>query len=185
MDEALGDDVRAVPPEPRVFNRNMILGAAAGVTLITAVLAMLLIGRKSEMEKGIDAFRDERYAIAEQHFRTALGSNGNNVTARLYLARMLRSQGRNQEVAELLKGAVGTAPRDPAVRRELGHLFLDLDQPALAIEHFRLAVEEQPDEDLNWVGLIEALYRAQDPSADEWLERAPPTVQAMIRTGRR
>jgi tetratricopeptide (TPR) repeat protein len=203
VSEALGDDVHPVPAEkpakrwrfdvqalqalvarvPR--SRPWVLGMAAGATVLVLLLAMLLFNRGSDMEAGVEAFRQQRFGVAEQRFRAELSRNEDNVTARLYLARILRQQGRTQEVAELLKGAARTAPRDPAVRRELGHLFLDLQEPALAVEQFKIAVEHAPEEQLNWVGLIEALYRAGDPATEQWVTRAPPAVQAMVRGGNR
>jgi tetratricopeptide (TPR) repeat protein len=166
-------------------SRPWVLGAAAGATLLVVILAFLLVGRGADMEAGIEAFRQQRHGVAEQRFRAVLSDDAENVTARLYLARILRAQGRTQEVAELLQGAARTSPRDPAVRRELGHLFLDLKQPSQAVEQFKIAVEHAPEEQLNWVGLIEALYRAGDPTAEQWVTRAPPAVQAMVRSGRR
>ena len=187
VDEALGDEVHAVPISvrvPHVLRRPIVLAAVAGATLVIAILAVLIFGRGSDMEEGIEAFSEERYGVAEERFRAALGRDRENVTARLYLARILRTQGRNQEVAELLQGAAQLAPRDPAVRRELGRFFVDLKQPAMAVEQFKIAVENEPDEPLNWVGLIDAMNRAGDPQAAAWLQRAPPEAQALLRTGR-
>jgi Tfp pilus assembly protein PilF len=161
-----------------------VVGAIAGTILLLAVLAVLVWGRSSAMDEGIAAFREERYGIAEERFRAVLGGDQDNVTARLYLSRILRQQGRNDEVAELLQGAARIAPRDAAVRRELGRFFIDLKQPAMAADQFKIAVEQEPDETLNWVGLIDALNRAGDPEAAAWLQRAPAEAQAILRTGR-
>jgi cytochrome c-type biogenesis protein CcmH/NrfG len=70
------------------------------------------------------------------------------------------------------------------VRRELGHLLLSLNRAPAAAEQYRMAVELDPEEPLNWVGLVQALQHAGDASAEEWLRRAPAAAQAMIRTGR-
>jgi tetratricopeptide (TPR) repeat protein len=198
--EALGDDVHPVPRAERPARQRLdiqallarlprsrpwVIGAATAATLLVVLLAVLVFGGGSDMEAGVEAFRQQRWGVAEQRFRAELSRNNDNVTARLYLARMLRQQGRTQEAADLLKAAARTDPRDPAVRRELGHLFLDLKQPALAVEQFKIAVEQGPEEQLNWVGLIEALYRAGDPTTEQWVTRAPPAVQAMVRSGRR
>jgi len=198
--EALGDDVHPVPraerPARRRFDvpavlsrlprgRAWVLGAAAGAAVLVVLLAVVLFRGESDMEGGVEAFRQQRYGVAEQRFRAVLSRDDENVTARLYLARILRSQNRTQEVADLLQGAARISPRDPAVRRELGHLFLDLKRPAMAVEQFKIAVEQAPEEQLNWVGLIEALYRAGDPTTEQWVTRAPPAVQAMVRSGRR
>jgi tetratricopeptide (TPR) repeat protein len=168
----------------RPGRRALVLAGTAVALLVLATAAVLVLGGSSEMERGVAAFRDGRDGVAEQHFRTALQRDEENVTARLYLARILRKQGRNQEAADQLRSAVRLAPRDAAVRRELGHLLVSLNRAPAAVEQYRTAVELEPDEPLNWVGLVQALERAGDPSAEEWLRRAPSAAQAMIRTGR-
>lgn len=165
--------------------RAAVLLAAAGVVAVAVVTAIVLMRRDSEMEQGVAAFRAGSVGVAEQHFRAALTRDRDNVTARLYLGRILRTQGRYEEAAQQLREAALLAPDDSAVRRELGYLFLALERPTSAVEQFRRAVELDADEPLAWVGLIEALHRADDPSADEWLRRAPSSAQAMIRSGRR
>jgi tetratricopeptide (TPR) repeat protein len=166
--------------------RRLWLGGAAAALLVAVVLLVVLLpGRGGELARGVAAFREGRSGQAEQHFRTVLRRDREHVTARLYLARILRDQGRHQEAAQLLREAAGTAPRDAAVRRELGYLLLDLQRPDAAVEQFRMAVELEPDEPLGWVWLVQALYRADDPSADEWLRRAPAPVRAMVEARRR
>ena len=160
-----------------------VIGSVVTVLIALAVL-LLTRGSSADMERGVEAFREGRAGLAEQHFRTVLSRDEDNVTARLYLARILREQARLQEAADLLRNAARTAPEDAAVRRELGYLFLDLDRPPSAVEQFRTAVELEPDESLNWVGLVVALRRADDRSADEWLRRAPPEARALLDSGR-
>jgi Flp pilus assembly protein TadD len=168
----------------RPGRRSLLAAGIAGAVLVAAVAAVLLLGGGSDLEQGVAAFRDGRDGMAEQHFRAALQRDDGNVTARLYLARILRRQDRIQEAGDQLRTAVRLAPRDPAVRRELGHLLLSLNRAPAAAEQYRTAVELDPDEPLNWVGLVHALQRAGDPAADEWLRRAPSSAQAMIRTAR-
>jgi tetratricopeptide (TPR) repeat protein len=187
-----GMEERAVaPPAHRRFLRPPYALAIAGgvavtVVLLLLVLLVLLPARGADMARGVEAFREGRAGVAEQHFRSALRRDGANVTARLYLARILRGQGRTQEAADLLRDAARAAPRDAAVRRELGYLSLAVDRPAQAAEQFRMAVELEPEEPLGWVGLVEALHRAGDPSAPEWLRRAPASARSMIEAaGRR
>jgi tetratricopeptide (TPR) repeat protein len=171
--------------EQRARRRPLYVIAVVGTLLVAAAILVFLFGRDSDLDRGIAAFAGGRAGVAEQHFRAALADDADNVTARLYLARILRTQGRTQEAADLLRAAARLAPRDAAVRRELGHLFMDLRRPPAAIEQFRIAVELEPAESLNWVALVEALARAGDPSADEWLRRAPAEARAIIETGRR
>jgi tetratricopeptide (TPR) repeat protein len=179
----------AVSPSPglgprRPGRRALLLAAVAGVVLVVAVLLVLLLGRTSDMEHGVAAFRDGRHEVAAQYFRGVLQRDAGHVTARLYLARILRRQGQTEEAADQLRTAARLAPRDPAVRRELGHLLLSLNRASAAAEQYRMAVELDPEEPLNWVGLVQALQHAGDASAEEWLRRAPAAAQAMIRTGR-
>jgi tetratricopeptide (TPR) repeat protein len=169
-------DLRAVPRRP------LYLAAIVGALLVVIMMLTWVFGRESDLQRGIAAFRQGEAGAAEQHFRTAIGRDDDNVTARLYLARILREQGRLQEAADQLRTAALTAPEDAAVRRELGYLFLDLNRPPSAVEQFRMAVELEPAEPLNWVGLVLALRQANDPTADEWLRRAPAEAQALVRT---
>jgi tetratricopeptide (TPR) repeat protein len=164
--------------------RSVLLVVTGVMLLAAAVALVLLLGGDNEMERGVEAFREGRSGVAEQHFRSVLERDPDNVNARLYLGRILRSQDRIQESADLLRAAVRLAPRDPAVRRELGYLLLALDRAPAAAEQFRMAVELDPDEPLGWVGVVEAMRRAGDPAAEDWLRRAPAEAQAMVRTGR-
>lgn len=155
--------------------------AAALVLVLVAIAALFVFGGSSEMEQGVQAFRDDRKGIAEQHFRAALEDDAKNNTARLYLARILREQGRNQEALRVLREAYATDAQDEAVLRELGYLLLQENRPELAADQFRRAVEINPDEPLNWVGVIESLRRSGSAEAEEWLRRAPSEAQTMIR----
>jgi tetratricopeptide (TPR) repeat protein len=184
-DDMFEDDVaRRASRWPSVLRRPMALIAVAALLLVVIVAAVLLYGRSDPMDEGIAAFRAGRGGVAEQHFRAVLQRDADNVTARLYLARVLRDQQRYQESADLLREAARRAPRDAAVRRELGYLFLDLGRPEQAAAQFQQSVELAPDEPLGWVWLVQALRRADDPAADVWLSRAPAAAQAMIRSGR-
>lgn len=163
-------------------SRSLWMAAGAAVLLAIAVAAVFLLGGASEMEKGVAAFRDDRDGVAEQHFRAALEEDEGNNTARLYLARILRGQGRNEEAADVLRTAATVDSQDAAVRRELGYLFLDLDVAKPAVQQFRRAVEIDPAEPLNWVGLYEALVRDGDAAgAAETLRRAPEEARSMVR----
>jgi Flp pilus assembly protein TadD len=166
-------------PLPR---RPLVLGAIAVIVVVVALVAILLTRGESSLEQGIAAFRDGRAGVAEQHFRRAIENDGDDVTARLYLARVLRGQGRLQEAADLLRASAAAAPGDAAVRRELGYLFLDLERPTVAVEQLRRAVELEPDDPLNWVALYRAMVQADDHAgAAELLGRAPADAQSRIR----
>lgn len=162
--------------------RGRLIGLALAVLVTLLMTTLLVLGRDSDLERGIAAFEQDRAGVAEQHFRAELERDERSITARLYLARILRAQGRAQEAAELLSAAARLAPADAAVRRELGYLFLQLGRAEPAAEQFRMAVELDPAEPLNWVGVVQALRRAGDASADEWLRRAPAEAQSLLRS---
>lgn len=161
--------------------RPLVLAGVAAVILVAAVAAVVLFSGVSEMDRGIAAFGDGRSAAAEQHFRAVLQADEENNTARLYLARILRRDGRHREAGQLLQASVAHDPQDTGVRRELGYLFLDLDRPQSAAGQFRQAVEIDADDPLNWVGMVQALALSGDSAgAAEWLRRAPAAAREMI-----
>jgi tetratricopeptide (TPR) repeat protein len=185
VDGGEGDVASSGPRLRHLARRPLLLMAVAVLLIIAFAVAVLLVGRSDDMSDGVEAFRAGRMGVAEQHFRAALQRSDDNVTARLYLARILRAQGRNEEAAQTLRTAAQLAPRDAAVRRELGYLFLDLGRPEQSVQQFRQAVELDPTEPMGWVALHEALTRTGDgAAAAEVLRRAPSSAQAMIRTGR-
>lgn len=154
----------------------------AGLTLAGVVVVLLArqLSGPSNVEEGIAAFQQGRLGLAEQHFRAALQSDEEDVTARLYLGRVFRREGRFEEAAGVLRTAASQAPEDADVRRELGHLFMDLGQPESAAKQYRQAQELEPEDRLNWLGLIRSLRAAGDPEAEEVLRRAPPDVRAVL-----
>jgi tetratricopeptide (TPR) repeat protein len=181
------DDVVATASggERRPLRRPIVLATAAVLVLAAAVALIVALRGSDDIDQGIGAFQAGRAGVAEQHFRSALQRDRDNVTARLYLARILRDQGRHQESADLLRQAVALAPEDAAVRRELGYLFLTLSRPEQAAQQFQRAIELEPGEPMGWVGLVHALRSSGNTSAAETaLARAPAAAQAMIRSGR-
>ncbi|MGH7577121.1 MAG: tetratricopeptide repeat protein [Longimicrobiales bacterium] len=177
-------DLTAYPVAPGGGRSNTRL--VAGVILALAALAavvLVLRGGGNAMADGVSAFDTEDYGVAEREFRRALDDDPENVTARLYLARIFRIQERREEAAEVLHEASRISPNDADVRRELGYLFFDLNRPESAAGQFRIAQELEPGDDRNWIGLVRALRAAGDPEAERVLERAPANVRAALRSG--
>ena len=171
------------PPAPatrRRFGGQARLIAALVAVGIVVILIVRQIAAPSDFERGVSAFRQGRLGLAEQHFRAAIESNDEDVTARLYLARVFRREGRFEEASTALRTAADRAPDDADVRRELGHLFMDLERPELAVKQYRRAQELAPEDRLNWLGLIRSLRAADDPEADDVLRRAPADVRAAL-----
>ncbi len=152
--------------------------AVAGAVVVVLVAGFFLLRRGSAFDRGVEAFEQGRMGVAEQQFEAALRKDSSNVTARLYLARILRRQERYPEAADQLKVAATLAPSDADVRRELGHLFFALKAYPQAAEQYRRALEAQPDSKLSWMGLIQSLRAAGDPQAAEMLRQAPADVRS-------
>ncbi len=175
---ALADVAREVPSSRRKGRSRYRLAATS--IAAAGALGLWLLVRDDPMTVAVAEFEAGRHGAAEQGFRQILADDTENVTAMLYLGRIYRRQNRRDEAADVLRKAANLAPQDAAVHRELGYLFLDLNQPRSAAARFRQAMEIDAEEDLNWLGLIRALRAAGDPEADEVLQRAPPEVQAAL-----
>jgi tetratricopeptide (TPR) repeat protein len=161
------------------------LGTALALLFVIGFAWVLASGGEDEFRAGVAAFRAERWDSAAVAFERVLENRPVDVNARLYLSRVYRRQGRLQAASEVLREAVRVAPRDADVRRELGHLFMDLEQPESAIQQYERALEHDPDSELSWAGLIRALRAAGDPRAERLLERAPPSVRESLGADRR
>lgn len=167
------------PPRPRSRSLAVTAAVIAGLVLV-AFLFSLLRSFSEELDAAVASFRAGRLAEARERFAEVVADAPENVTARLYLARIHRRGEAYEEAAEQLREAVALAPDDADVRRELGYLFGDLGRPAAAAEQFRRAVELEPASEASWIGLITSLREAGDPEATQWLMRAPPTVRALL-----
>jgi cytochrome c-type biogenesis protein CcmH/NrfG len=140
-----------------------------------------MMGGASTMDAGVTAFEQQRWGVAEKNFRTVISDHPKDVTARLYLGRVLRVEGRAKEAGEVLNEARKLAPKDADVLRELGGVFMDLNKPATAVTAYRQAQEIDGSDVATWVGLVRALRAAGDPSADEVMRQAPAEAQAKLR----
>jgi tetratricopeptide (TPR) repeat protein len=182
--EASAEPAHAVPAAvPSTAARRLALPAAIVAALVIVIVAVVLIRRGGDgMGAGVEAFRAGQLQVAESRFREVARRDPTNVSAHLYLARIYRRQERFESAAESLRVAARVAPDDPAVLRELGYLFLDLKRPAQAAQHFQRAVEREPEERLNWLGLVRSLREAGDLRAEEVLRRAPADVRAALGT---
>lgn len=179
----VAEPVHAVEP---VVGRRFGGRAFALVATVVAVLVVLALAwvltrsLDNEMDEAVAAFRGGRLGVAEEGFEQVLRDAPDNVTALLYLGRIYRRQGRFEEAAEALRRAEAAEPDDADIHRELGLLFRSLERPDLAAKEFQRAVELEPDESRNWIWLVRALRDAGDPTADEWLRRAPDEARAAL-----
>lgn len=173
------DPEPVMAPPPGRGGRTLLI-AAILVGVGGAAIWLARRGQAPSAEAGVAAFAAGRIPEAEQIFRARTEAGSGDVTDWLFLGRIYRRMGRYQEAGGALRTAVDADPADADVRRELGWLFMDLGRPASAADQFRLAVEQARDEPLNWIGLIRALRAAGDPSAADWLERAPAGVRSRL-----
>jgi Flp pilus assembly protein TadD len=179
----LTDPPQEVPPAVDGGDRRVFIAVGVIAIVIATVVVALVMSGGSDIERGIQAFQAGDRATAEGVFQQVAREDPENVTASLYLGRIYRRQGRYEQAGTVLLAAVDRAPDDADVRRELGHLFLDLGRPGPAVQQYRRAPELAPDDDLNWIGLIRALRAAGDPAAEDWLRRAPVKVRAALASG--
>ena len=181
MPSPVTDEV--VPGTARKFEirerRIPVAAVAGGILLLVVVVAVTMLFGESDLEKGISAVEAQRWSLAEEHLLKAAEDDG-NATAQLYLARVYRRQQQYDKAADVLKEATAKHPEDADIARELGNLFMDLGQPQLAIARFRRAQELDPEEKLNWIGLIRAMREARDPGAEQVLQQAPAEVRAAL-----
>lgn len=175
---SLEEDLPAAEAEE---GRSRSLAIPLILLVLLAVVAAVLVQRGGgEREAALDSFRAGDLAGARTQLEAVLADDPADVTARLYLARIHRREGRLREAAAALEAAVANAPEDADVRRELGWLFLDLGRPEPAVEQFRLARDAEPEVTSNWIGLVRALREAGDPSAGEVLRQAPAEARAAL-----
>lgn len=174
----LDPSARPVPTPDRQKKLYRNLGIAA-LFIVLAVLLVTLMAQDSDLDRGIAAVKAERWSTAQGYLEKA-AENEKDATAQVYLAYVYRRQQRYDRAAAVLKEAVRLHSEDDGVWRELGFLFLDLNQPQPAVERFRRAQELNPDEQLNWVGLIRALRASGDPAAEQVLQQAPADVRAKL-----
>ena len=180
--EPTSDAARSTPPERR---GRWVAWLAAGLAVLFLALSawVLTRGGAAEYDAAVTAFRSGRLDSAEVAFQRVLEDRPADVDALLYLARIQRRQGRAAEAAETLRKAARIEPADPDVRRELGHLFMDLRQPRAAVAQYERALEADPEEPRTWAALISALRAAGDPRAERLLAEAPAEVQALLGRG--
>lgn len=177
--DAVDPDRDAVPPERR--DRWMaVLGVGLAAVFLLALGWVLFYGAGGDYDDAVAAFRAGRLDSAAVAFEGVVRDQPENVTALLYLARIHRRQGDHQDAANVLQRAADVAPDDPDVRRELGHLFMDLSRPESAVAQYERALEQDPESTANWAGLIRALRAAGDPRAESLLQDAPADVQALL-----
>ena len=81
---------------------------------------------------------------AERYYRLALGIDDLFLPARMNLAVLLSSQGRNTEAEQLLREGAIKHPESGDIAYSLGLLLVEMQRPELALEWLARSVEIQP-----------------------------------------
>jgi tetratricopeptide (TPR) repeat protein len=160
-----------------------IVALIAGVAVF-ALLVWGLFFRQSRMDRGLEAYRNERFAEAQQIFQQEVDDDVANATAAFYLARLYRRERRFPEAGRVLQRAVQEQPQDPLLREEFGDLFMDWGQPSLAAKRYQEAIDIEPEEARTWVKLVRAQRAAGDPNAEATAQRAPEAARALLQSRR-
>lgn len=156
------------------------LGAGLAALFVLGLAWVVLRGGEREYDRALTAFRAGRLDSAAVLFQRVVEDRPADVSALLYLARSHRRLDRPAEAAAVLRQAASVDGQDPGVRRELGHLFMDLGRPEAAVAQYERALEQAPDDPLNWAALIRGLRASGDPRAADLLRDAPPDVRAAL-----
>jgi tetratricopeptide (TPR) repeat protein len=156
------------------------LAAAIAVVVVLGLAWVFARGGEQEVERAMTAFRAGRLDSAAAGFERVLEDRPGDVSVMLYLGRTYRRLDRPADAAAVLREAAAADAEDGDVRRELGHLFMDLGQPESAVRQYERALEQDPEQPLNWAALIRALRAVGDPRAEELLQGAPDEVRSAL-----
>jgi tetratricopeptide (TPR) repeat protein len=173
-----------VVPAPNGNPKPLRLVATVAGVVVLALLIWGLFFRQSRMDRGLEAYREQRYSEAQQIFQQEVDDDVSNATAAFYLARLYRREKRFADAGRVLQRAVQEQPQDPILREEFGDLFMDWGQPSLAVKRYQEAIDIEPEETRTWVKLVRAQRVAGDPNAEATLQRAPDEARALLQ-GRR
>jgi tetratricopeptide (TPR) repeat protein len=169
-----------VVPQSDTRARPFKIVALLAALIIVGVLVWGLFFRESRLERGIAAYKEQRYGDARALLQEEVDDDVSNTTAAFYLARSLRAERRHADAAKVLRRAVEEKPEDPTLRAEFGNLFMDLNQPAAAARRYQEAVNLDADNNVYWINLVRALRAAGDPSSETVLQRAPQEARAVL-----
>mmetsp|Transcript_834 Transcript_834/g.2434 ORF Transcript_834/g.2434 Transcript_834/m.2434 type:complete len:138 (+) Transcript_834:603-1016(+) len=108
--------------------------------------ALALNGRHYTAWYGIGHvyLKQEKYGLAEQHFRVALSLHPESSSLCYHLGCCLTLQGRKEEGLEILNDAVRLDPSNPIARFERAKILTGLNQLREAYEDLSILVDELP-----------------------------------------
>lgn len=177
------DHVHEVPSAESSRRRIPRLVPVA-IAAAVAIVALVLVLRPSETERGVEQFNRGQNAEAEKTLREVVEDDPGDAVAAYYLAALHRRSQNYEAAGRVLRRAIEKNPTDPFLREEMGNLFMSLNRPELAARQYRVAQEQNPEEPRYWIKLVGALRNAGDPEAEAVLQRAPEEARAMLQTAR-
>jgi len=113
---------------------------------------------KPPLEKGIEAFNQEKHDIAIECLSTAMTQEPDNPLPYAYLAFVCARQGLLQEARDFIAQSIRLAPERSDLIAALGESFLKSGNPAEAVGYLREAVQMQPDLFAAYPALAQSLH---------------------------
>jgi tetratricopeptide (TPR) repeat protein len=94
--------------------------------------------------KGMAYIKLERYPEAIRSLKMAISRNGKDIEGLMSLADVRYKQLKFDEARELYSRVKRYDPNNPLLYRQLGHIFRKIGQPGLAIENYKVYLDQNP-----------------------------------------
>uniref|UniRef100_A0A7S4N5K4 Uncharacterized protein n=1 Tax=Odontella aurita TaxID=265563 RepID=A0A7S4N5K4_9STRA len=91
-------------------------------------------------------YRQEKYDLAEYHFRRALSVNPQSSVLHCHLGMALHANGKPYEALDALAGAFRLDPRNPQARYQRATIWMSVDRPAEALTELERVRDAAPRE---------------------------------------
>jgi FimV-like protein len=138
-------------------------------------IAIGIDGARSTLydNKGMIFLRDARYEEAREAFEQAIGLGG-NIVSKLNLATALKQMGDELEAAEILNSVLEEDEKNTEAHSQLGILLVQMGNTSQAAQHFRRALELNP----NHAG---SFYELSKLTNERLTESDVATIQALLK----
>ncbi|MDF1501732.1 tetratricopeptide repeat protein [Roseisolibacter sp. H3M3-2] len=137
---ALASSRRRLPSRPL-----MAVGAVLAAVLIAG--AMWWAGSRGTpagLQRGVLAYQAGQKDVARREFQAVAEDREDLALPRVWLARLAREEGDYQRAATELSRGISGEPGSSIAQREMGQLQLQINNPTLAINFFKRAIELDP-----------------------------------------
>ncbi|MFO0684501.1 MAG: tetratricopeptide repeat protein [Sandaracinus sp.] len=196
-DVALAHYQESVRLAPHVFDGYLALARlhdAAGrpsdaVAVLESARSAVPESAQVHEELGTYALSQNRLPEAEREFRAALALDDTLPGARFGLAVVLRRAGRLDEASQAFEQLAAVDPTHPGLALERGLLFEARHEEARAVEFYRAALEEHPNDSslllrLGGAQVAVGDYDAAEQTLTPVLQEVPPHAEAEYFAGR-